>query len=898
MSCFRHKASPQLVHRLLRAPRSALILAPILAAILASTLVPSRAAFAQSVPALGAATPAAPGQPALNPQEARQMLNLLNDPQKRAAFAATLETFSKATAAVAPKKAESPVPLAPNSVGAQVLAEGSGWLAGLSHQFASFGRVLGDLPTVWAFTLHTLNDQARRAEALDAAWRLALVLAAAALGEWAAYRLLRRPVRAIAAHAPHPDEPAAAAPPDPAIQAEILRREGLDMEADTGAGPETPANNSFTTNPPATNSLATDSPATDSLATNSPATEPPTSAGPAFIPPSTDADSLAEDAPALEKVDAAVEVAIRRRRFSRTVKALKRLPFVLMRFVLDLVPLGVFLGIGYAGTLFNPDLRVQAILQAAILAYAACRLATCITRMFVSPDEPCLRLVHVSDQGAEYALIWIRRIFAVGAFGFAASQIGLLFGLPQGATDAFLKAVFLLIHLFLIIIVLQCRRPVRQMIRSHRDKPSLAGTIRNRIAAIWHLVAIFYIAGLWLVWAAEIRHGYVRIWHVFLVSAGVIIAVRLFSIVVLGGLDRAFRVSPDLKSRYPGLEGRANRYYPLLRRAVSTTLVLVGALALLEAWGIDALAWFRAKALGGRLLSAVITIAIAGAIALAIWEGVNASMDRHLARLTREAQMVKSARLRTLQPMLRTVLLATLAGVFGLTALSEIGVNIAPLLAGAGILGVAIGFGSQKLVQDFITGIFLLLENAMQVGDWVTVAGLSGSVENLSIRTMRLRAGDGSVHIIPFSSVSTVTNVNRGIGNAAVSVNIPMDEDSDRVSELLGDIAAEMRAERRFADMMRSDFQLWGVDKVDNGIVTIVGQIVCTDGGRWAVQREFNRRMMIRFKDQGIRIATPVSTVYNHVLRDAPMPAQQIATAAPSNQMSESPPPAALGNSS
>ena len=222
--------------------------------------------------------------------------------------------------------------------------------------------------------------------------------------------------------------------------------------------------------------------------------------------------------------------------------------------------------------------------------------------------------------------------------------------------------------------------------------------------------------------------------------------------------------------------------------------------------------------------------------------------------------------------------------------------NIAPLLAGAGILGVAIGFGSQKLVQDFITGIFLLLENAMQVGDWVTVAGLSGAVENLSIRTMRLRAGDGSVHIIPFSSVSTVTNVNRGIGNAAVSVAVPMAEDCDQVSEVLSGIAREMRGEAKFAEMMRSDFQLWGVDRVDAGTVTIVGQIVCTDAGRWAVQREFNRRMTIRFKEAGLRIATPVQTVFNYEGEPRARAVGQDVREVAAGQVAESPPPAALGH--
>ena len=131
-----------------------------------------------------------------------------------------------------------------------------------------------------------------------------------------------------------------------------------------------------------------------------------------------------------------------------------------------------------------------------------------------------------------------------------------------------------------------------------------------------------------------------------------------------------------------------------------------------------------------------------------------------------------------------------------------------------------------------------------------------------------------------------------------VTVNVPIEEDSDQVCDVLSEIAITMRGEKRFADMMRSDLQLWGVDRVDAGVVTIAGQIVCTDSGRWAVQREFNRRLMIRFKELGLRIATPVSTVYNHVATEAPAPVQQIENAPPPNQMAESPPPSALGNTS
>jgi len=786
-------------------------------------------AHAQGLASL-AASVGAPGStaappPKLTPQETQLVLDVLNDPAKRAAFSATLETMVKASKAAAPAELAKPavaVPLAPNSVGAQLISEGTGWLSGLSGKLAAFGRVLGDLPSVWRFTVATVQDPALRARALNAGWRLAVVLLAAGLVEFGAYRLLRRPMRALAAHGP-------ATPPSEPLPVEDA---GLDHGVD---------------------------------------------------------ENLAEH----------VEHVIQRRRFSRTLRTVKRLPSVLMRFVLDLVPLGMFMAAAYAGMLFAAP-GIQDVLQAAVGAYAVCRVATCVTRAFVSPEAPSLRLFHLTDQAAAYAVVWVRRIFAVGAFGFAASQIGVLFGLPAGAEDAFMKAVFLLVHLFLVIIVLQCRAPVAALIRGPAGRHGVGAQVRHRLAAVWHLIAIFYIVGLWMVWAAEVRHGYLRIWHLFLISCGVLIIARLVGILVLGGLDRSFKISPDLSARYPGLETRANRYYPVLRGAITTLLFIITGLALLQAWGLNTLAWFRANALGSRLVSTCVTILVAALIAVSVWEVANAMLDRQLAHLSREGQMVKSARLRTLLPILRTLLLSTLVAVFGLTALSEIGVNIAPLLAGAGILGVALGFGSQKLVQDFITGIFLLLENAMQVGDFVTVAGLSGSVENLSIRTMRLRAGDGSVHIIPFSSVSTVTNVNRGIGNAAVSVNVPLTEDTDHVSDVLGEIARGMRADHRFADMMRSDFQLWGVDKVDAGVVTIVGQIVCTDGGRWAVQREFNRRMNIRFRELGIHIATPVQTVYNHIAQEsAPArPPPSLSAPSSSDQLRESPPPSALGNTS
>jgi len=553
----------------------------------------------------------------------------------------------------------------------------------------------------------------------------------------------------------------------------------------------------------------------------------------------------------------------RRIRFSGAWKLLQRLPFALARLMLELIPVAAFIAVGnlMLGAALDLSTSTRLIILAVVNAYGFCRVILCVTRMAVSPGDRRLALFQVSDETAAYVEVWARRLVGVAVFGAALAGVARILGLYPVAYEALLKVVALVIHLFLVIIVLQCRRSVAAYVRAADDARGTVAVLRNRVADIWHYLAIFLILGSWVIWAVQVENGFAKLLHIIVATLLVLALARLGAIIVLGTLDRVFRVDRQATTQYPGLEARANRYYPLLRGAVSGVIWVIMAIALLQAWGFNSIDWFRQGRIGDRLVSASITIAIASLVAIAVWESANAAMERHLEKLSRQEQLARIARLKTLLPMLRSTLLIAIVIIVGLTALSQIGVNIAPLLAGAGIIGVAIGFGSQKLVQDLITGIFLLLENAMQVGDQVTTAGLSGKVEHLSIRTIRLRATDGSVHIIPFSAVSTVTNTNRGIGNAAVNINVPLEEDTDRVGDVLKEIVVEMRADEAFRASIRSDLQLWGVDRIDGSVVTILGQIECTDTGRWGVQREFNRRVKKRFEELGIRMANPTRTI-------------------------------------
>ena len=521
----------------------------------------------------------------------------------------------------------------------------------------------------------------------------------------------------------------------------------------------------------------------------------------------------------------------------------------------------VLIGHLIAGSSLGGQTGSRLIILAVVDSYAVCAALLCVARMLLSPEASRLRLFHLRDTSAAYLMRWSRRLILIAVFGYAIGEVGLLLGLSDIAHDALEKAVGLVLHIFLAIIVLQKRRAVRRRLRAPPEAAGLIAAFRNRLAAVWHWIALFFLIAGWLIWAVEVPLGYAAVLHYFIVTSLVLIGARFVLLVLLGVIDRVMRPGPHSVNFYPGMQTRLRLYHPVVTIALRLTVYLLCILGLLQLYGLNTFFWLIESALGQRILSASGTLLVTIVLAFTAWEAINGGVQHHLDRLQREAQLAKSARLRTLLPLLRTIVLITIAIVAGLMILGEVGINIGPLLAGAGIIGVAIGFGSQKLVQDLITGIFLLLENAMQVGDFVTVAGLSGVVEALSVRTIRLRAGDGSVHIIPFSSVTSVTNLNRGLGNASVVVSVAYDQDTDRVADELKAIVAGMRTDPDLSAKMLSDFQLWGVDKVDGAQVTIAGQVVCTDSGRWAVQREFNRRMKRRFQELGIRIFNPVQTI-------------------------------------
>lgn len=551
------------------------------------------------------------------------------------------------------------------------------------------------------------------------------------------------------------------------------------------------------------------------------------------------------------------------------MQGLRRLPYMLGHLAVDMVPI---LGFGATALALIGTYSIwpsnRLVMEAVTFAYMAARAVMAAGRLVFAPGLTRLRLIRCDDETAIYATLWIRRIALTGVTFYATAEVAMLFGLPQGAHETIWRIGLLVLSLLAAVVVLQNRATVAGLLDApdlrEGDIPSRSRIVmraaRGRLAEAWHVLAILWLLAAWTVWALEIERGFERLAGASLGTLGIVIGGKLLDEGMRRLLDRMFRISAEMTGRYPGLELRANRYLPALRTLISMIIVAVSIVLLMEMWGLHSLSWFQTGRWGGRLVSGLTSIGITLIVALVIWEGANTAIQRYLARLPKDGSAARSARVRTLLPMLRTALGALLAIIVGLTVLTEIGVNVAPLLAGAGVLGLAVGFGSQTLVRDVITGIFLLLEDAVAVGDTITVGGMSGTVEQLSIRSIKLRALDGSIHIVPFSAVTTVTNQTRDFGYAVMDVALDYSADTDEAVMMLRQVGESMREDEAWAPQLLAPLEVMGVDKIGDAGVILRARIMTPPARRWAVGREMNRRIKQQCDATGIQLFAAIKS--------------------------------------
>lgn len=214
-------------------------------------------------------------------------------------------------------------------------------------------------------------------------------------------------------------------------------------------------------------------------------------------------------------------------------------------------------------------------------------------------------------------------------------------------------------------------------------------------------------------------------------------------------------------------------------------------------------------------------------------------------------------RIHTLSRVIRYAVTVAVTVVTGIVILGEFGISVAPILGAAGVVGIALGFGAQSLVKDCFTGFFLLLENQIRIGDVVEAGGKAGVVEELTLRYLRLRDYEGSVHFIPNGAVSVVTNRSLGFAHAVIDAGVAYGEDVDRVMAVMRTVGDELRQDAAFSAKILEALEIAGVDKWADSAVVIRCRFKVMPLEQWNVRREYLRRLKQAFDREGIEIPFP-----------------------------------------
>jgi small conductance mechanosensitive channel len=532
-----------------------------------------------------------------------------------------------------------------------------------------------------------------------------------------------------------------------------------------------------------------------------------------------------------------------------------------LRVVIDLLPVAVFALAAYlAALVIAPPPAVQAMALNFVNAYVLARGLMAFVRMMLSPRAPRLRPLPLSDAAAADLFVWFGRFVRVGVGGYFVIAAIVLLGVPRRSTAVLTEALYLLLAILAIAMVVHYQPAVSAWLRRQAAGRRLwaAGPVLEALALTWPALAILYIIAFFAISAFDIEGGFRYMGKGTLATVAAV-GLTAVAVSLLRPEDTTDAVLPDVEAAESS--GRLQQYLPLLRWAVVALALAAGLVVALEGWGIGAWKWLTGGG-GQRLIGSTASIALAVTIAVVAWELASGAIARYMSRSAGgAAPRLTSARARTLLPLLRKTLFVLLCIMVVLITLSELGINIAPLLAGAGVAGLAIGFGAQKLVQDVITGFFLLVEDALAVGDVVSVAGASGVVEDLSVRALKLRDVAGSVHTVPFSSVGTVVNMTKSFSYYVLDIGVNYGEDTDRVGDVCRDIVEGMRRDPAFSTAILAPLEVMGLETFTPSAIILRARIKTLPMKQWEVGREFNRRMKLRFEAVGISFPLPVQTI-------------------------------------
>ena len=511
-------------------------------------------------------------------------------------------------------------------------------------------------------------------------------------------------------------------------------------------------------------------------------------------------------------------------------------------------------------------------------AFLLVEMTKVVIRSFLSPVASGLRLVPVGDKAAAALTRYLSIVVSVLGYGqlLVVPIVNQSVNTAAGAGVSALLSVLVL--LYFVYIVLRRRKAVTRWLQSEADPSEaqaaegvdpatiakarrgfIARTLHG-LAGIWHWFALAYIAVMFIVVMTQPAEVTLNA----IVGSGKILAAIIIAALLSGWLaqavHRGISLPEDVNAKLPLLERRINTFVPRAFSALRLFLLVCVLFFTLDVIGtIDMRSWLEGQ-VGLAVTKALISVGLILTVAFGIWLALTSFVDY---KLNPEYGAVPTSRETTLLTLLRNAATITLIILTLMFVLSEIGLDIGPLLASAGVLGLAIGFGAQKMVQDIITGVFIQFENVINVGDVITVGGTTGTVEKLSVRSVSLRDVQGAFHMIPFSTVDVVSNYMRGFSYTVCDMGIAYRENVEEAKQAMFDAFDRMMEnEPEIANSIMGELEWFGVQSLGDSAVVLRVRIKTDPGKQWGIGRMYNGYLKTVFDERGIEIPFPQQTIW------------------------------------
>jgi moderate conductance mechanosensitive channel len=537
-----------------------------------------------------------------------------------------------------------------------------------------------------------------------------------------------------------------------------------------------------------------------------------------------------------------------------------RLRNALLRLVVSLLTVVVFVAFFWVvlASVAAGNRFLQEAADRVAFAVLEWRLAILVLTVVLSPDRADLRLLRINNAEAALCMRWLRIYAIVSPFAYCLIWLIERIGFAHDAVFGLAAVMGIATTVYKIAAIWAIRQPISRSILAATD--AAPPPLRRAVAGGWHW--FFSLLAIVIMVASFVAFSLGEGGSVY----GAATATQLILVVLAIGwqitqklIDRLY-VDPD---EALGLRGR--RFSEALRRLCDLLFLIVGLAWLGEVWGLELIAPTPGSA-GQLVLRPAISVAATCIAAWIVWLVISGLIDEKMPRLLGPADDDEDAaervsRLGTLLPLLRNLAMVALGITAAGICLSAVGLNLAPLLAGLGVIGIALGFGAQSLVRDIISGIFFLLEDAFRVGEYIDTGRLRGTVEGMSLRSVRLRHQNGPVHTIPFGQVQAVTNFSRDWSVVKFNLHLDPSAEIELVRRTVKRVGLELLDDPEIGGDFIQPLKMQGVIDVLQTALVVRCKFTASPGRPSYLQREALRRLIEAFAAAQIPFAAPNVTV-------------------------------------